>query len=258
MAAPCSAGWAAGTAARISPPIADEPSAGAPVAPAEQATTTTTLAEPLHGGATRDVDGSLRQVREAIELTTVIAPFDAAVPDVYGQLRGSDRRKGRCSDEPGLWSVSIASARAIHGHDGKSAISVSSRLSVEKRALGRLSAALVRGRDASPRGRTRMIVIDASALALALADDGAEGDQARARLTGERLAAPELIMLEVAWSSPAPSVPPSFRHGAPNRHFTTSGRCRYAKLGTAGCWAGSRSYEATRLCTTPPTWRSPS
>ena len=43
-----------------------------------------------------------------------------------------------------------------------------------------------------------MIVVDASVLASALADDGADGDLARARLRDEQLAAPELIDLEVA------------------------------------------------------------
>lgn len=42
-----------------------------------------------------------------------------------------------------------------------------------------------------------MIVVDASVLAPALADDGEDGDQARSRLRGEHLAAPELIDLEV-------------------------------------------------------------
>jgi predicted nucleic acid-binding protein len=42
-----------------------------------------------------------------------------------------------------------------------------------------------------------MIVIDASVLASALADDGADGDRACRRLRGERLAAPELVDLEV-------------------------------------------------------------
>lgn len=42
-----------------------------------------------------------------------------------------------------------------------------------------------------------MIVVDASALTTALADDDADGDQARARLRGEVLAAPEIIDLEV-------------------------------------------------------------
>ena len=41
-----------------------------------------------------------------------------------------------------------------------------------------------------------MIVVDASVLAPALADDGADGDVARARLRGESLAAPDLIDLE--------------------------------------------------------------
>lgn len=42
-----------------------------------------------------------------------------------------------------------------------------------------------------------MIVIDASVLAPALADDGADGDLVRSRLRGQRLAAPELVDLEV-------------------------------------------------------------
>ncbi len=42
-----------------------------------------------------------------------------------------------------------------------------------------------------------MIVADASVLAVALADDGPDGGQARARLRGERLTAPELVDLEV-------------------------------------------------------------
>lgn len=43
-----------------------------------------------------------------------------------------------------------------------------------------------------------MIVVDASVLAPALADDDVDGDLARKRLRGESLAAPELIDLEVA------------------------------------------------------------
>jgi predicted nucleic acid-binding protein len=41
-----------------------------------------------------------------------------------------------------------------------------------------------------------VLVVDASALAPALADDGPDGDAARARLRGEALVAPELIDLE--------------------------------------------------------------
>lgn len=41
-----------------------------------------------------------------------------------------------------------------------------------------------------------MLVVDASVLAPALADDGTDGDQARGRLRGHALAAPELIDLE--------------------------------------------------------------
>ena len=46
-----------------------------------------------------------------------------------------------------------------------------------------------------------MIVVDASVVVTALGDDGPDGDQARLRLRGERLAAPHLLDLEVvsAW-----------------------------------------------------------
>lgn len=44
---------------------------------------------------------------------------------------------------------------------------------------------------------TTVLVVDASVLAVALADDGPDGDMARARLRDEELAAPELIDLEV-------------------------------------------------------------
>ena len=43
-----------------------------------------------------------------------------------------------------------------------------------------------------------MIVVDASVVVTALADDGPDGDRARRRLRGERLAAPHLVDLEVA------------------------------------------------------------
>jgi predicted nucleic acid-binding protein len=43
-----------------------------------------------------------------------------------------------------------------------------------------------------------VLVVDAGVLVVALADDGPDGDRVRARLRGERLAAPELVDLEVA------------------------------------------------------------
>lgn len=43
-----------------------------------------------------------------------------------------------------------------------------------------------------------MLVVDASVLAPALADDDQAGDRARARLTGQALLAPEIVDLEVA------------------------------------------------------------
>jgi predicted nucleic acid-binding protein len=42
-----------------------------------------------------------------------------------------------------------------------------------------------------------VLVVDASVLAVALADDGPDGDLARARLRDDELAAPELIDLEI-------------------------------------------------------------
>ena len=42
-----------------------------------------------------------------------------------------------------------------------------------------------------------MIVVDASVLVVALADDAGDGDRVRGRLRGEELAAPELIDLEI-------------------------------------------------------------
>lgn len=42
-----------------------------------------------------------------------------------------------------------------------------------------------------------VLVVDASVISVALADDGVDGEHARARLRGETLAAPELLDLEV-------------------------------------------------------------
>jgi predicted nucleic acid-binding protein len=43
-----------------------------------------------------------------------------------------------------------------------------------------------------------VLVVDASVLVVALADDEQDGDTARARLRGEQLAAPDLVDLEVS------------------------------------------------------------
>ena len=45
---------------------------------------------------------------------------------------------------------------------------------------------------------TTVLVVDASVLVVALADDASDGDQARARLRGEHMILPELADLEVA------------------------------------------------------------
>jgi predicted nucleic acid-binding protein len=44
-----------------------------------------------------------------------------------------------------------------------------------------------------------VLVVDASVLAPALADDGPDGDAARQRLRSESLVAPELVDLETTW-----------------------------------------------------------
>jgi predicted nucleic acid-binding protein len=48
------------------------------------------------------------------------------------------------------------------------------------------------------RSAPTVIVVDASVVAVALADDGRDGDHVRNRLRGERLTAPELVDLETA------------------------------------------------------------
>ena len=53
------------------------------------------------------------------------------------------------------------------------------------------------GRWYSRGPHVEVIVVDASVVAPALADDGDDGDRARAQLRGERLLAPELLDLEV-------------------------------------------------------------
>ncbi|MCB1253767.1 MAG: type II toxin-antitoxin system VapC family toxin [Austwickia sp.] len=61
-----------------------------------------------------------------------------------------------------------------------------------------------------------MLVVDASVLAVALLDDGANGDALRARLRGEDLAAPSIIDLEVlsVWRGLARSGPLDARRAA--------------------------------------------
>ena len=53
-------------------------------------------------------------------------------------------------------------------------------------------------RTLSARCGSNVLVVDASVLAVALLDDGPDGDLVRHRLRGEQLAAPALIDLEVA------------------------------------------------------------
>jgi predicted nucleic acid-binding protein len=84
-----------------------------------------------------------------------------------------------------------------------------------------------------------VLVVDASVLVTALADDGPDGDQARPRLRGERLFAPELVDPEVTsvlrrqsplrtrWMTAAPQWPwpisPRWSSSAPHRALL--GRC---------------------------------
>jgi len=53
------------------------------------------------------------------------------------------------------------------------------------------------GESDGPMTERRLIVVDASVVAPALADDDADGDRARERLRGERLLAPELLDVAV-------------------------------------------------------------
>ena len=88
-----------------------------------------------------------------------------------------------------------------------------------------------------------MIVIDASVVAPALADDGDDGDRARTRLRGERLLAPELLDLEVVSAlrraastgdlDGRRAARPRRLHGARHRSRRAS-RARRASLGAPG------------------------
>ena len=48
----------------------------------------------------------------------------------------------------------------------------------------------------SPRSRTNVLVVDASVIASAVADGGPDGAACRARITGQSLAAPDLLRVE--------------------------------------------------------------
>jgi len=78
-------------------------------------------------------------------------------------------------------------------------IAEASRPLSRRYSIGRVGARVgpCRSRVRCRRSATTVLVVDASVLAVALADDSGDGDAARARLRGQGLAAPELLDLEV-------------------------------------------------------------
>jgi predicted nucleic acid-binding protein len=81
-----------------------------------------------------------------------------------------------------------------------------------------------------------VIVVDASVLAPALGDDGPNGDQARERLAGEDLAAPEIVDLELmaVWRRTLPD-PRRASLAVSNLARIPLARCTHRPL-IARCW----------------------
>src|SRR4051794_18609183 len=101
----------------------------------------------------------------------------------------SPRRRGR-EVPPGIPArVARGSGRAT---DARRGARPGRRSRWGRAAAGR------RREGGSRRPRCAVIVVDASIVAAAFADDGPDGDRARGRLRGERLCVPELTDLEVA------------------------------------------------------------
>lgn len=85
----------------------------AQIPPAEQFTTTITLADMLYGAARRGSPKLTERVRDVIALASTVLPFDEPAAEVYGRLRAELEAKGRRLDEPDLRIASIALSRDL-------------------------------------------------------------------------------------------------------------------------------------------------
>lgn len=85
----------------------------AQIPPAEQFTTTITLADMLYGAARRGSPKLTERVRDVIALASTVLPFDEHAAEVYGRLRAELEAKGRRLDEPDLRIASIALSRDL-------------------------------------------------------------------------------------------------------------------------------------------------
>jgi predicted nucleic acid-binding protein len=85
----------------------------AEVPPAEQSTTSITLAEMLYGAARRKSGKLVERIRDLLTPALTILPFDRAAAEVYGPLRADLEAQGRRLAEPDLRIASIALSRSI-------------------------------------------------------------------------------------------------------------------------------------------------
>ncbi|MEH1125487.1 type II toxin-antitoxin system VapC family toxin [Micromonospora sp. CPCC 206061] len=113
-----------------------------------------------------------------------------------GQGRARRRPPGSPAQSGGGWPVT-AGVPADQAHSGGSAAN-HRRGAEPSSAEVRRSLASAPGDQAGSGGPRKIIVPDASALVVALVDDGPAGDAVRAKLRGNELAAPALIDVEIA------------------------------------------------------------
>ena len=83
------------------------------VPPDSQATTSISVGELLYGLAKRGSQGLAERVREVIEQTQLVIPFDRRAAEVYGPLRARLESEGRRLNDPDLFIAAIAMSREL-------------------------------------------------------------------------------------------------------------------------------------------------
>jgi len=79
----------------------------------EQSTTSITLGELLYGAAKRGSPQLTDRVRDVIQRSARVLPFDASAAEVYGPLRAHLESEGRRLEEPDLRVASITLANDL-------------------------------------------------------------------------------------------------------------------------------------------------
>ena len=102
----------------LSAPMRREPSLPlirrlAQLPPTEQFTTAITLGELLYGAERRDSARLCERVREIVQGSVAVLPFDEAAATEYGTLRARLEAKGQRLDEPDMRIASIALSRDL-------------------------------------------------------------------------------------------------------------------------------------------------